>query len=141
MIKLLKKYKYLLPVLLSAAGILIYFWVFKNSITSVYAPADITVYAKNVQEFPQNPAEKLSDIKYALQKIYNGSSNLLFRSGNNIRSRNSAPPECKLRTAAMSASIKIYNFNEKLFTLNEHHFVFQRYLRYSLPLRAGPHTV
>ncbi len=141
MIKLLKKYKYLLPLLLSAAGIIIYLWLFNNSITSAsVSGTKILARSGNVQEFPQNPTEKLSDIKYALQRIYS-SSNLLSRAGNNIRSRNSAPQACKLRIAAITELTEISSCRENLFIAHEHHFVFQKYLKYSLPLRAGPFTV
>lgn len=136
MIELLKKLKSETLLILSTAVLSSFFYVSTALNTTPATDSKQHISEKSSFDFPLNDCEKISDNKYALQRIYN--SNPILRQNSARRSFNPVPSALRTNDLSSLPLSKHIIIAEKSNLQKEERSYLQKYFKYSLPRRAGP---
>ena len=127
-------------VLIFAAALAVAFF----AVFTVLTVPEVTVRSlcdtkQDVQDFPANPLEKASDVLYTVQRTYRTSTSVRLLSFR--RNFQPVPPTCRFQDLSSLPLVKQISkaVSYDFYGVERSHF--QQYLKYALPLRAGPFNI
>lgn len=136
MIDILKKIKLNFALIFSVALFFAFIAVFEAVNSPDVCIRQLKDTAQKLQDTPSSSERELADKKYALQKIY-GVRNVFRQIAGRRNSNPSSFAYCSIDFVSLWLT-KQKSRVEKHFFYDGARSYFQKYLKYALPLRAGP---